>query len=266
MIRGLLRNDPITMLADTHVHLHFPEYDTDREAVIERARGAGVGLFINIGTDLGSSQDAAALARRYEFVYATVGIHPHDAKDAKEEDFGGLERLLHESKVVAVGEVGLDFFRNLSPPQTQRKVLSRFFEIHRKSRKPLILHVRDAYQEMKEQLLAEIGPAVEGVLHCYSADKETMKDFLDLGLYISFAGPLTYKKNDALREAFRACPLDRLLLETDAPFLPPQSKRGGRNESSYLLETAKLGAELRKTPLEELGAVTTANARRIFRL
>jgi TatD DNase family protein len=251
---------------DTHVHLHFPEYDQDREAVIERARKAGVELFINVGTDAASSEESVKLAHRYEFIYATAGIHPHDAKEADEEDFGALERFLHDSKVVAIGEVGLDFFRNLSPAAVQKKVLNRFFDLHRKTKKPLILHIRDAYREMKEQVESELGTVVRGLLHCFSADKETMKTFLDLGFFISFAGPLTYKKNDVLREAFRACPLDRLLLETDAPFLPPQSKRGARNESSYLLETAQLGAELRKMSPEALAQATTENARGLFGL
>jgi len=251
---------------DTHVHFHFPDYDGDREAAINRSREAGVELFINVGTDVESSEASIKLAHQYPFIYATVGTHPHDAKDAKEEDFKVFERLLKESKVVAIGEVGLDFFRNLSPAETQKKVLNRFFELHRKTKKPLMLHIRDAYQEMKEQVRAELGTSVQGVLHCFSSDRQTMKDFLGLGFYISFAGPLTYKKNDALREAFRACPLDRLLFETDAPFLPPQSKRGKRNESGYLLETAELGAELRKIPLEELGRATTENAKRLFGL
>ena len=251
---------------DTHVHLHFPEYDSDREAMIERSRKAGVELFINVGTDLESSEAAVKLSQQYPFVYSTVGVHPHDAKEVHDEHFPALERLLRESKAVAIGEVGLDFFRNLSPAETQKKVLNRFFELHRKTQKPLILHVRDAYREMKEMVRAELKPPVAGVLHCFSADKETMQNFLDLGFYISFAGPLTYKKNEALREAFQACPSDRLLLETDAPFLPPQSKRGSRNESAFLVETAELGAQLRKTPLEELGRVTTENAKRFFRL
>ena len=251
---------------DTHVHFHFPDYDPDREETIQRSREAGIQLFINVGTDVKSSEKALKLAHRHEDVYATVGIHPHDVKDAREEDFHALERLLHESKAVAIGEVGLDFFRDLSPRQTQKKVLNRFFDLHRKTRKPLILHIRDAYPQMKEQIRAELSPPVEGVVHCFSADKDIMKSFLDLGFYISFAGPLTYKKNDSLREAFQACPLERILLETDAPFLPPQSKRGKRNESAFLLETAQVGAEIKKMGLEELASQTTQNAKRLFRL
>ena len=251
---------------DTHVHLHFPDYDGDREAVLNRSREAGVELFINVGTDVPSSEESLTLAHRYAFVYATAGIHPHDAGTARPEDFPRLERFLHEPKVVAIGEVGLDFFRNHSSRGAQQKVLSRFFDLYRKTGKPLILHIREAYPEMEEQVRSELPLPARGIVHCFSSDKEVMKRYLDLGFYISFAGPLTYKKNEALREAFQACPLDRLLLETDAPFLPPQSQRGKRNESSFLLETASLGAELRKLPLEELGRTTTANARKVFGL
>lgn len=251
---------------DTHVHLHFPDYEKDQGDVIESSRKAGIELFLNIGTDVESSRQSVELAHRHPFIYAAVGIHPHDAKDAHEEDFRELEILLRESKVLAIGEVGLDFFRNLSPVETQKKVLNLFFNLHRKTRKPLILHIRDAYREMKEMIQSELGPSAQGIIHCFSSDKEAMKDFLDLGFYISFAGPLTYKKNDALREAFQACPLDRILLETDAPFLPPQSKRGKRNESSYLLETAQAGADLKKMPLEKLGEATTQNFKQLFHL
>ncbi|MBI4114984.1 MAG: TatD family hydrolase [Candidatus Omnitrophica bacterium] len=254
------------MFVDTHVHLHFPDYNGDRQEVIRRSRDAGVKLFINVGTDLKSSEESLKLAEENEDIYATVGIHPHDAKDAKEEDFRGLAELLEKRKVVAIGEVGLDFFRNLSPPEIQKKVLSRFFDFYKKTKKTLILHIRDAYKEMKEQVKSELGQSAKGILHCFSSDKETMKEFLDLGFHISFAGPLTYKKNDTLREAFQACPLDRLLLETDAPFLPPQSMRGKRNESGFLIETAQLGAQLKKISLEKLGEMTTENAKRIFSL
>lgn len=251
---------------DTHVHLHFPDYDADREQVIKRSRQAGVQLFINVGTDVESSCQSVQLAQKHPFVYAAAGIHPHDAKDVHDDDFPQIERLLHESKVVAIGEVGLDFFRNLSTPEIQKKVLNRFLDLYRKTKKPLILHIRNAYKEMKEQIQSELGSDAQGIVHCFSSDKETMREFLDLGFYISFAGPLTYKKNDTLREAFRACPLDRVLLETDAPFLSPQSQRGKRNESGFMVETASVGAEVKKISLEELSIHTTTNAERVFRL
>lgn len=254
------------MFVDTHVHLHFPDYDKDRDAVIRSSREAGVDIFINVGTDAVSSRQSVDLAHRNKFIHAAVGIHPHDAKNASETDLKEIERLVHESKVAAIGEVGLDFFRNLSPAETQKKLLNWAFGLHRQTRKPLILHIRDAYKEMEEQVRSELKDEGRGVVHCFSSDKETMKHFLDLGFYISFAGPLTYKKNGELREAFQACPPDRILLETDAPFLPPQSRRGLRNESAYLLETAQVGAEIKKISLQELGNQTTQNARKLFNL
>ncbi len=251
---------------DTHVHLHFPDYDADRQTVIERSREAGIEGFVNVGTDVASSRVSLELARQYEFIWATAGIHPHDVKDADEKSFEEIEELLKHPKMVAIGEVGLDFFRDHSPREKQKEVLRQFIRLHLKIKKPLVLHCRDAYEDLRVLLIEEMAPPFQGVMHCFSSDSETMKKFVDLGFYISFAGPLTYKKNDVLREACRACPKDRLLFETDAPFLPPQSVRGKRNESAYLLETAQAACELHKIPLEELGRITTANARKLFGL
>ncbi len=249
---------------DTHVHLHFPEYDADRGAVIARAEDAGIEAFINVGTDVESTQKSLELAKAHENIFAAAGIHPHDAKKATLERMKEMEKLVKDSKVVAIGEVGLDFFRDHSPREKQREVLLQFFEIYRKNQKPLILHCRDAYEDLIELLKRELRAPLRGVLHCFSSDKEVMKRLVDLGFYISFAGPLTYKKNQGLREACQACPLDRLLLETDAPFLPPQSVRGQRNESAFLLETAKVAAELQGVTLEKLGERTSENARKVF--
>lgn len=251
---------------DTHTHLHFPDYDNDREAVIYRAREAGIAYLINVGTDVANSEAALALSRQHDFIYATVGIHPHDACEAKETDFQTLELLLLDPKVVAIGEVGLDYYRNLSPPEVQLAVLCRFLTLYRKTNKPLILHCRDAYEELLEILHAEFKERIRGVLHCFSSDRTTMEKFLDLGFYISFSGSLTYKKNDSLRDACRFCPQDRLLLETDAPFLTPQAMRGKRNESGFLVETAKVCAEVRHQSLESLAEITTANAKSLFNL
>ena len=251
---------------DTHVHLHFPDFEEDREAVINRARESGVELFINVGTDVAGTQASVTLSEKYDFIYATAGIHPHDAAKADEESFSALEKFLEHPRVVAIGEVGLDFFRDHSPQAKQKEVLRRFIEIHRKSGKPLVLHCRDAYEELMDLFKNQIPPPYSGIIHCFSADRAVMVRLLDLGFYISFAGPLTYKKNDTLREACRACPLDRLLLETDAPFLPPQSRRGKRNESSLLLETAGEAARLHSVSLEVLSRRTTANARSVFSL
>jgi len=218
---------------DTHVHLNFPDYDADREEVIQRARQAGVEIFINVGTDVETSRASVKLAEEYDFVWASAGIHPHDAKDADPAAIQAIEDMLTHPRVIAVGEIGLDFFRDHSPRETQKEILKQFLGIHKVSGKPLILHCRDAYEDLAA-LLEEVHlPSYRGVMHCFSSDRKTMEKFLEFGLHISFAGPLTYKKNDPLREACAACPLDRLLLETDAPFLPPQSKRGKRNESGF---------------------------------
>lgn len=249
---------------DTHVHLHFPDFEEDQDEVMSRAQKAGVELFINVGTDVGSSKKALALAHKHKHVLATAGIHPHDAKEATPEAMSEIKKLLGDSRVVAIGEVGLDFFRDHSPQEDQKRILIEFLDFYQELEKPLILHCRDAYEAMEKLLRQEVQPPILGVMHCFSSDQATMKRFLDLGFYISFAGPLTYKKNDALRDACRACPIDRLLLETDAPFLPPQTKRGKRNESSYMIETAETAAELHGLSLEELGVKTSQNARNLF--
>ena len=251
---------------DTHVHLHFPEYDSDRNQVIDQARQEGIEGFINVGTDVQSSEASLDLAQSYDFIYATAGIHPHDAKLADDKSFQTLELLLQNERMVAIGEVGLDFFRDHSPHDIQKEVLRRFLDLQKKIKKPLVLHCRDAYEDLMTLLKEESKPPFNGIMHCYSSDKSVMKRFLDLGFYISFAGPLTYKKNDLLREACQACPLDRLLLETDAPFLPPQSVRGKRNESRFMNETAQVVADLHKLSLSDLGDCTTANAKTVFKL
>lgn len=249
---------------DSHVHLHFSDYDSDRDEVIERAIHAGIGKFVTVGADLEDSRKALELAKQYACVWASAGIHPHDAKEAEESSFVSLRQLLGEERVVAIGEVGLDFFRNLSPPDRQKTVLRKFLCLQKEIKKPIIYHCRDAYEELLEVIREEGGPGGGGVMHCFSSDRETMSRFLDLGFYISFTGALTYPKNSVLREACKHCPKDRLLLETDAPYLAPQAVRGKRNEPVYLTETAQLAADLRGIPLEALGVLTTANAQTLF--
>lgn len=249
---------------DTHCHLHFPEFQSDFEEVLKRAREAGVRSFINVGTDLKSSEEAIALAERFDFIYATVGIHPHDAKDATPEDMLRLAELAKHPKVVAIGEVGLDFYRNLSPEEIQRKVLIQFFDMAKQAHLPLVLHIRDAYEAVVELLKTHFKPPIQAVSHCFSGTKEIMQELIELGLFISFAGPITYKKNDALRETVRACPQDRIVIETDAPFLAPQSHRGKRNEPAFMAETARWTAEIKGISLEELGQVTSRNCELLF--
>lgn len=253
-------------LIDSHVHLHFPDYDADRELVIRRARESGIDAFINIGTDALSSQKSLDLANQYNFVWASAGIHPHDAKHCDQASLRAIEEILKHPRAVAIGEVGLDFFRDHSPVESQKDVFRQFLRLHKKIKKPLVLHCREAYVELISLLREELSPPYDGIIHCFSADREMMEELLDLGFYISFAGPLTYKKNDVLREACRACPLDRLILETDAPFLPPQSMRGKRNETSFLVETARLAADLHVLPFAEFSDKIAENTRSVFRL
>ena len=251
-------------LFDTHVHLHFPQYDADRPEVIRRALRGGVGHFLNIGTDLEDSRRALAVADEYPQVYAAVGYHPHEAKHAREAELAELEKLLSHPKVVAIGEVGLDYFHEHSPRETQAKILWTFLAWYEQYRKPMILHCRDAYEDLFRIFQEHDKAPYRGTLHCYSSHAANMKKFVDLGFHISFGGALTYKKNDALREACARCPGDRLLLETDGPYLAPQSRRGRRNEPLYMIETAERAAKLHGMSVQEIAERTTANARSLF--
>jgi TatD DNase family protein len=251
-------------LTDTHIHLHFPQYDADRSEMIQRAIQAGITSFLNIGTDLEDSRKAVALAEQYPNVYAAVGFHPHETKHAHELELGELEKLVSHPKVVAIGEVGLDYFHDHSPRDIQQKTLLTFLAWYQKYQKPLIIHCRDAYEDLLSILRKHTPLPYRGTLHCYSSDAETMKKYLELGFHIAFGGALTYKKNDSLREACALCPKDRLLLETDGPYLPPQSKRGSRNEPLYMLETAECAAKLHGVSVEGIADLTTANARALF--
>jgi TatD DNase family protein len=253
-------------LFDTHAHLHFPEFAEDLDAVLQRARAAGVARLLTIGTDVPTSEAAIALAAREARVWAAVGIHPHDAEAADETALAAIERLAGAPGVVAIGEIGLDFFRNLSPRDTQERVLRRFVALARRLRKPVVVHCRDAHAEtlaiLGEERVAEVG----GIMHCFSGDVEIARRCLDLGLLISLAGPVTYPNARALPEVARFVPIDRLVVETDCPFLPPQGYRGKRNEPAYLALTAARVAELRGEPLHDLARRTTDNARRLFRV
>ncbi len=251
-------------LTATHIHLHFSQYGADRGEVIRRAIQGGVRRFLNIGTDLEDSRKAVAITDIYPEVYAAVGYHPHETKTANPEDFAELEKLLAHPKVVAIGEVGLDYFHDHSPRDVQQKLLGTFLEWYQKHQKPIIIHCRDAYEDLLRILKERSLAPLRGVLHCFSSNAEMMKKFTDLGFYVAFGGALTYKKNGVLREACALCPKDRLLLETDGPYLAPQSKRGKRNEPLYMIETAECAAGLHGMSVEEIAALTTANAQRLF--
>jgi TatD DNase family protein len=252
---------------DTHAHLHFPEFGADLAAVLDRARAAGVVGIVTIGTDRETNGAAVALAEGQPDVYATVGIHPHDAGLATDADLAAMESLARSSaKVVALGEMGLDFFRNLSPHDAQERVFRRQLHMARRLGKPVVVHCRDAHPEALAILAEERAGEMGGVMHCFSADVEVVTRCLDLGLLISLAGPVTYKNARALPDVARFVPEDLLVLETDCPFLPPHPHRGQRNEPAHVAITAARVAELRGTTLEALGEATTRNAARLFKL
>jgi TatD DNase family protein len=251
-------------LFDTHAHLHFPDFDADREAMLARARAAGVRRMLTIGTEVPTSEAAIALAAREPGVWAAVGVHPHDAAACDETALVEVERLAGRPRVVAVGEIGLDFFRNLSPRDVQERVFRRLIAHARRLHKPIVVHCRDAHAETLTILAEERASDVGGIMHCFSGGVDVARRCLDLGLLISLAGPVTYPNARALPEVARFVPADRLVVETDCPFLPPQGYRGKRNEPAYLAITAARVAELRGEPLESLARQTTDNARRLL--
>ncbi len=252
------------MFIDTHSHIQMREFESDRAAALTRAEAAGIGLMLAVGYHLEASRKAVEAAGRYPQVFAGVGIHPHDAgtyDDAAEET---LRDLAKQPKVVAIGEAGLDFFRNRSPRAVQIEAFHRQIRLARELDLPLIVHDRDAHQETMQILAAE--GAERMVLHCFSGDLAMAEEAWRRGYYVSIAGPVTYPKNEALREVVRKAKTDRLVLETDCPYLPPQAFRGQRNEPAHLLHTAQEVARLLSMPLTELSRLTSENARRLFRL
>ena len=253
-------------LFDTHAHLHFPDFAGDLDAVLARARAAGVRGMLTIGTDVETSRAAIAIASREPDGWAAVGIHPHDAAAADRAALAEIERLIASPRVVAVGEIGLDYFRDLSPRDAQARCFEALLDVARRVGKPVLVHCRDAHADVLATLAAgRVGDA-GGIMHCFSGDADVARRCLDLGLTISVAGPVTYPNARALPDVVRLVPADRLVVETDCPYLPPQPYRGKRNEPAYVAITAARVGELRGERVEDLGPLMAANARRLFRL
>jgi TatD DNase family protein len=251
------------MLTDSHAHIDDERFDADRDEVVARALAAGVSLIINIGADMASSARSVALAEKYSGIYAAVGMHPHDAKDMKESDYVQLERWTNHPRVVAIGEIGLDYHYDLSPRPGQKEVFLRQLDLARKTGKPFIIHEREAHADTLE-IVHTAARGLNGVFHCFSGSVETAREYLNMGFYISVAGPVTFPKSVKTREVAKFVPLDRLLLETDSPYLTPHPFRGRRNEPAHVRIVAEEIAVLRKLSVENLSAVTTENARRLF--
>jgi len=254
------------MLIDTHAHLDFEDYQNDIDTVIDNAHNADVRFLINVGIDLKTSQASIALAEKYPNVYAAVGIHPHDSSsETIEADMVQIEALLAHEKVVALGEIGLDYFKNYAPHDVQRRVFKSLLQCARTHTKPIIIHARDSHDDVYAILEEVYGnEPIKGVMHCFSGSEADLQKALSLGLFISFTGPITYKKNDELRRLMTLVPDDCLLLETDSPFLAPQSHRGKRNEPALLAEVAAYSADLRHITRDDLGRITTNNCNTLF--
>lgn len=254
------------MLIDTHTHLTDEAFDEDREEVIQRAIDAGVSVMINVGYSRETIPPTLTLAEQYDSIYAAVGWHPQQAKEMTEEDLAWLEELAHHPKVVALGEMGLDYYWDTSPKEVQMRVFREQIALAKRVNKPIIIHNRDAHQDVVTILREEKAQEVGGVMHCFSGSAEIAQACLELGFYISFGGPLTFKNAKKPKEVAKTIPLDRLLIETDSPYLTPHPYRGKRNESSYVRYVAESLAELRGLSYEEICHITTENAKRLFRL
>jgi len=252
------------VLVDTHCHLDFPDYQDDLAEVLIRARRAGVGRIVTVGIDLPTSGAAVALAEGNPALFATVGVHPHHVSEIAAGDYDRLRALAANPRVVAYGEIGLDYVKEYSPRGMQREHFARQVELGQSLGLPLVIHDREAHADTLAVLRAAMPLAAGGVMHCFSGDAAFAEEVLALGFYISIPGVVTFAKAQAMQEAVRVTPLARLLLETDGPFLAPVPRRGKRNEPALLLHTARKVAELKAVSLAELARATTANAERLF--
>ena len=252
-------------LSDTHTHLDFPDFDADRDAVIHRAQKAGVELMIDIGIDLETSQKALRIARNHPSIYATAGFHPHNAKEVTSESLARLKTMAGDPKVVAVGEVGLDYYRDRSPRPRQQEVFRLMIDLAKQLDLPMVIHTRQAHHDTLE-ILDEVGvPSRGGVFHCFSGDHKFAKELLSRGFHISFTGNITYK-NSPLPQVAKIVPLERTLIETDCPFLAPIPHRGKRSEPSMVKVVAHQLAACHNTTAAEVGRICTDAAWKLFNI
>jgi TatD DNase family protein len=253
------------MLVDSHCHLDFPDFADELDAVLTRARAAGIVCIVTISTRVARHAQVLTIAERYEDVYCSIGTHPHNAKEESEITAADLIARSQHPKIVAIGEAGLDYHYDNSPRTAQEQGFRRHIAAARETGLPLVIHTRDADADtvriLREECRQGVFPAV---LHCYTGGRELAFSAIDLGLYVSFTGILTFRKSDELRAIAAALPADRIMLETDAPYLAPGKHRGQRCEPAHLVETAKVLAEVRRTSLEEIARQTTENFFRLF--
>jgi TatD DNase family protein len=252
------------MLFDTHVHLNAEQYNEDLQEVIERAQSEGVSTMVVVGFDRPTIEKALQLCEAYDFLYASVGWHPVDAIDMTAEDLEWLKELSSHPKVVALGEMGLDYYWDKSPKDIQKEVFRNQIRLAKEVNLPIIIHNRDATADIVQILKEEDAKEVGGIMHCYSGSVEIAMECIDMNFYISLGGPVTFKNAKKPKEVAEAVPLDSLLIETDAPYLTPHPYRGKRNEPAYVKLVAEQIAELRGMSFEEVAEATTKNAKKLF--
>ncbi|MDW7671631.1 MAG: TatD family hydrolase [Bacillota bacterium] len=254
------------MFFDSHAHLGDHQYHDDQADTIQRAADAGVSLILNPGADMESSAKAIRLAQRYEGIYAGVGMHPHDVKDMKPGDLDQLEAWTKEPKVMAIGEIGLDYHYHFSPKEDQQRWFREQLQLANRLNLPVIIHDREAHGEVFEMIEAA-GVAGSGcVMHCYSGSVEMAREYVKRGIYLSLAGPVTFHNARKTREVAAEIPLEWLLIETDCPYLAPVPHRGRRNEPAYVVKVAEAIAAVKNVTLEEVARQTMANAKKLFRI
>ncbi len=254
-----------TFLIDTHTHLDFDRYDADREHVIARAKDSDVAAMLTIGIDYKTSLAAVEIARQHTNIFASVGVHPHDAKELTEEQMHELTELLNFPRVVAIGEVGLDYHYDYSPREVQRRVFRQFLDLSLETQMPLIIHTREADEDILAIIQDKARSGWRGVFHCFSGDAQMARRVLGLGFYISFTGNITFKNSRSVH-VMKNIPLENLLIETDSPFMAPVPHRGKRNEPAFVNLVAQKIAEVKDIPLHDVIHATTANAIDLFAL
>ena len=253
------------MLIDTHAHLQWASFDKDREKVISRARKVDVKYIVNIGFDVNGNRKVIGLAEKHKGLYATVGIHPHNASQLNENVLDKLRKLSENPKVVAIGEIGLDYYRNLSPREAQKKAFEAQLFLAEELGLPVVIHDREAHADTLE-MLSKFKGKINGIMHCFSGSREMAEQCVKSDFYISFAGPVTFPNSHKLHEIAKRIDLNKILLETDSPWLAPQEMRGKRNEPAFLIFIAKKIAKLKGISVDELAEATTENAKEIFQL
>jgi TatD DNase family protein len=254
------------MLIDTHAHLEMREFNGDREDVIKRAREAGVEYIITIGTTIESCRDAVMLADKHDSIYAAIGIHPHEVKDILHPAYEIIRHFAQHKKVVAYGEIGLDYHYEHSSRTDQKRKFRDMLHEARELKLPIIVHDREAHEDMLQILSEEWSPELGGVMHCFSGDADMAKRLIEMGFLLSIAGPVTYPKAEALRDVVRQIPIDHLLVETDAPYLSPVPMRGKRNEPAFVRHTAEAVAKVKGLTLDDVARITSFNAMQLFRM